>query len=99
MILSLTAVSAAEDVSLNPDDTQNVDVEQTAIPVTSADKEVLQASGDSEVLTDPGDKNFTTLQTEIDNSNGNLRLSSNYTRAVGENDIVISKNIWIMGNK
>ena len=98
MILSITAVSAAEDVSSNPDDTQDVDVVNTAIPVTSADQKVLQASGDSEVLTDPGDKNFTTLQTEIDNSNGNLRLSSNYTRAPGENDIVISKTMFINGN-
>ena len=99
MILSITAVSAADDVSLDLDDSQDIDVDSTPAPVTSAgDQGVLKASGNTEVLTDPGDKNFTTLQTEIDASeDGTLDLSSNYVRAEGENDIVISKNMWIDG--
>lgn len=90
MILSITAVSAADDVSLDLDDSQDIDVDSTPAPVASAgDQGVLKASGNTEVLTDPGDKNFTTLQTEIDASeDGTLDLSSNYVRAEGENDIV-----------
>lgn len=51
------------------------------------------------ILSSSGDKNFTVLQNEIDSSStGMIQLSSNYTRAPGEDNIIISKNFNIFGN-
>ena len=98
MILSLTAVSAAEEISLDLGDSQDIEVQSTPASVTNAeDQGVLKAPENTEVLSDPETKNFTTLQTEIDEADVDLELGSNYVRADGENDIVISKNMWIDG--
>ena len=99
MILSLTAVSAAEEISSDLGDSQDIEVQSTPASVTNAeDQGVLKAPENTEVLSDPETKNFTTLQTEIDEADVDLELGSNYVRADGENDIVISKNMWINGN-
>ena len=66
MILSLTAVSAAEEISSDLGDSQEIEVQSTPASVTNAeDQGVLKAPENTEVLSDPGDKNFTTLQDEI----------------------------------
>ena len=101
MILSITAVSAADDVTSDLGDSQAVDEVSTPVdePVATGDSGVLKSSQNTEILTDPGDKNFTVLQQEIDSSPGYLSVgSSNYVRADGESEVFINKSITIMGD-
>ena len=92
MILSITAVSAADDVTSDAGETQAVDE-------VTPDVGVLQSSPDTVTVTAPGDKNFTQLQQEIDDSPyGMININSNYVRQEGENDIVINKNFNIFGD-
>lgn len=98
MILAISAVSAADTNDTSDSVAQAVD-EAPVEEVASADVDAVAATDDTAVLADPGDKNFTQLQAEIDQSNfGMITLNSNYVRQDGESDIVINKNFNIFGN-
>ena len=88
-----------EAVEISTDDsTDSVVMDATTVDTVEPTKTVLSTKN-TEILTDPGDKNFTQLQNEIDTSQlGMITLNSNYVRQNGEDDIVISNNINIFGN-
>ena len=98
MILAISAVSAADTNDTSDSVAQAVD-EAPVEEVASSDVDALAATDNTDVLADVGDKNFTQLQAEIDQSTtGMINLQSNYIRAEGESDIVINKNFNIFGN-
>jgi predicted outer membrane repeat protein len=89
---SIEVESVSEDVAQTSDNS-------VALQANIVEEKLEQTSG--EVLADPVDssKNFTELQKDIDTASyGFLTLDTNYVRAEGENDIVISKNFNIQGN-
>ena len=92
-----SAVTDAADTATDDSAKLAVDDAAAADVVESADKAVA-SSQNTEILT-AGEKNFTQLQDEIDNSPyGMITLESNYVRVAGDNDIVINKNFNIFGN-
>mgnify|MGYP002521675860 CR=1 FL=1 len=98
MILAISAVSAADTNDTSDSVAQAVD-EAPVEEVSSEDVDAVAATDNTDVLADVGDKNFTQLQAEIDQSTtGMINLQSNYIRAEGESDIVINKNFNIFGN-
>ena len=98
MILAISAVSAADTNDTSDSVAQSVD-EAPVEEVSSEDVDAVAATDNTDVLADVGDKNFTQLQAEIDQSTtGMINLQSNYIRAEGESDIVINKNFNIFGN-
>ncbi|PWB84708.1 Ig-like domain repeat protein [Methanobrevibacter thaueri] len=98
MILAISAVSAADINDTSDSAIQAVD-EAPIEEVASEDVDALAVTDNTDVLADVGDKNFTQLQAEIDQSTtGMVNLQSNYIRAEGESDIVINKNFNIFGN-
>ncbi len=113
MILSISVAFAADEnvtsdlgqsqtideaVEISTDDSaDSVVMDATAVDTVEPNKTVL-SNANTEILADPGDKNFTQLQYEIDNAQyGMINLNSNYVRQDGENDIVITNGINIFG--
>lgn len=90
MIISVSAVSAAEDIA----DSADVLAQDDSTTLEADDAVDVQA--DPEPAAEPA-ANFTTLQTEINNAGNNLTLEKDYTRVAEENDIVINKNFTIDG--
>lgn len=90
MIISVSAVSAAEDIA----DSADVLAQDDSTTLEADDAVDVQA--DPEPAAEPA-ANFTTLQTEISNAGNNLTLEKDYTRVTDENDIVITKNFTIDG--
>lgn len=90
MIISVSAVSAAEDIA----DSADVLAQDDSTTLEADDAVDVQA--DPEPAAEPA-ANFTTLQTEISKAGNNLTLEKDYTRVTDENDIVITKNFTIDG--
>uniref|UniRef100_UPI00386C7447 beta strand repeat-containing protein n=1 Tax=Methanobrevibacter sp. TaxID=66852 RepID=UPI00386C7447 len=96
MIISMSVVSAADtnasdDVAMPQDDFDTLEID-------SADDDVSQVAEDVEVLSADASKNFTQLQTEIDTGGSTLFATSNYVRVAGESDIVINKDLTVIGS-
>ena len=99
MILTMSAVNAAEIDDTSDSVVQAADVDAIDEVATADVDDVVAASDDgAEVLTDVGDKNFTVLQDEINSASGLLEINSNYVRSEGESDIEITKNILLLGD-
>lgn len=91
MIISVSAVSAAEDIA----DSADVLAQDDSTTLEADDAVDVQA--DPEPAAEPA-ANFTTLQTEISKAGNNLTLEKDYTRvADDEKEIVIDKNFTIDG--
>ena len=91
MIISVSAVSAAEDIA------------DSADVLAQDDSTTLEADDAVDVQTNPEPAaepvaNFTTLQTEISNAGNNLTLEKDYTRVADDKkEIEIDKNFTIDG--
>lgn len=91
MIISVSAVSAAEDIA------------DSADVLAQDDSTTLEADDAVDVQTGPEPAaepvaNFTTLQTEISNAGNNLTLEKDYTRVADDKkEIEIDKNFTIDG--
>ncbi len=91
MIISVSAVSAAEDIA----DSADVLAQDDSTTLEADDAVDVQA--DPEPAAEPA-ANFTTLQTEISNAGNNLTLEKDYTRVADDNkEIVIDKDFTIDG--
>ena len=92
MIVSVSAVSAAEDIADSTDLAASDD--STPLEVDEAIDDV-QADPESTEPVETG--NFTALQTLINEGGNNVTLDKDYTRVVDENDIEITKDFTIDG--
>ena len=91
MIISVSAVSAAEDIA----DSADVLAQDDSTTLEADDAVDVQA--DPEPAAEPA-ANFTTLKTEINNAGNNLTLEKDYTRVAGDNEeIEINKDFTIDG--
>lgn len=91
MIISVSAVSAAEDIA----DSADVLAQDDSTTLEADDAVDVQA--DPEPAAEPA-ANFTTLQTEISNAGNNLTLEKDYTRVADDDkEIEINKDFTIDG--
>lgn len=100
MIFAISAASAAE-----IDDTSDSDalaVDETTVGelvFTNAADDIVETVDEAKVLADPGDgDNFTALQYKLDNVGTNpiVYIEKDYTKALGEDVITISKDVAII---
>ena len=96
MIVSISAVSAAEDIADDAD--LSVSDDSTSLKVEESVDDI-QADDESDKLDDPVDtgNNFTSLQSLIDAEEKELALEKDYARVDGDNDIQINKNFTVDG--
>ena len=101
MILAMSAVSAADADDTSDSAVQAAD-EAAVDEVASADVDDVVSTDDAaNVLADPAvstSKNFTTLQSDIDNANGYISLQSDYLKESDEGVVTIAKDITINGD-
>lgn len=96
MIVSISAVSAAEDIAADAD--LSISDYSTSLKVEES-LDDIQADDESDKLDDSVDtgNNFTSLQSLIDVEEKELTLEKDYIRVDGDKDIQINKNFTVDG--